>query len=166
LGRKRGAKAKLGLLKAMVNECDTFGAYPLSVYFLEEKWKQEFLTAKYDDCHDCVSSKPTHTIATLEEMPFWKERRSRKKEIEAGQRNKVVELPDDTDENNCTKVAHDNPLPKTQLCCMSCGLTTSPKDEPVVCQSCSASFHEFCLEQELEKQGASNKQVKWYVRSM
>lgn len=134
LGRRRGVPGKLSLLKAMVNECDNFSNFPLSVYFLNESWRKEFLTASYSKEHDCASTRPTMYVDSLEEMPFWVKRSKKKgtgrKQTHPGATNTTV-----TKSSTCDK-----------LRCYTCNFTAADDETTILCDQCSNMYHGFCLE--------------------
>ena len=144
LGRKRGVPGKLALLKAMVNECDNFLHFPLSIYFLQESRRQDFLTASYSKEHDCVSTRPTVYVDSLEEMPFWVKRSKKKgpgkedKKAAACEQSSTI-----TTTITVTKLATVN---ASKSRCYLCHFTAGEDETPIVCQNCTEMFHEFCLE--------------------
>ncbi|CAB9505324.1 endonuclease subunit SLX1 [Seminavis robusta] len=164
LGRKRGAKSKLTLLKAMLTECESYSAYPLSVYFLEDQWKQDYISAKYDNNHDCTAIHPLHSIAALEEMPFWKKKperaQKRKPKQTSANHDNSIEVSEGSSSDPSTRnsaTSHNRPLKMT---CLSCGSSTSPSNA-VICPICASCVHEFCLEQHYEnKQNWNNQQAQ------
>lgn len=154
LGRRRGVKAKLTILKAMVNECENFAGFPLSVYFLHEKWRQGFLTAKYVEDDDCLATRQTHTVNSLEEMPFWtKKSKTREKKVQKTTNKNTTTNRDPP----CSKASNNK---KQQTRCYCCGSDARKEQSPIVCQSCNASYHEVCLEWKVEEDGCSDN-PKW-----
>ena len=146
LGRRRGVPGKLSLLKAMVNECENFLNFPLSVYFLNESWRQVFLTASYSKEHDCASIRPTIYVSSLEEMPFWVKRSKKKgmgKQTSQELGSQIVTTTTTTSATNTTAA---KPEAADKLRCYTCNFTAADDETTVVCDQCSNMFHEFCLE--------------------
>lgn len=156
LGRKRGAKAQLTVMKAMVNECDNFAGYPLSVYFLQEKWRKDFLAAKYMDDETCLATRPTHLVASFEEMPFWVKRTKKK----VAPRDKQVQKTTPTEPTSSQASAR-LPAESSKRRCHSCGFFAQDDNYSVVCKSCNTVFHEHCLEYQLEQAGCNTAEPNW-----
>ena len=160
LGRKRGAKAVLTTLKAMVNECDSFSNYPLEVYFLDETFRQDFLKAKYVEDHDCAFQRPTHVINSLEAMPFWNKKPKKKKAVKnTNPEEKPKAEAKEEEENECTDSA---PCSERQQNCYLCSFPVSKEENLFTCKGCSIAAHEFCIEDYFEMENES-QMGKWYV---
>jgi predicted GIY-YIG superfamily endonuclease len=172
LGRKRGTKAVLATLKSMVNECENFMHYPLQIYFLQEKYKQEFLQAKYTDEHNCASIRPLHTISSLEEMPFWTKKLKKKGNVEADEISNTETVASKSDKCENIKIRQPEVASKLNagkvnkkcfLCSFSVG--TLSKHGIVKCPCCSIVLHEFCMEDHFENQMMKENichETKWY----
>lgn len=160
LGRKRGVPGKLALLKAMVNECENFLPFPLTVYFLDETRRQEFLAAKYSKEHDCASNRPTVYVDSVEDMPFWVKTSGKKgtgkvaASISTGSAT-VTTIAAASKCATSTKLVTDS-TPIKNCRCYLCNFTAGEDETPVICQNCSQMFHEFCL----EDMDANNQEVE------
>ena len=146
LGRKRGVPGKLALLKAMVNECENFLPFSLTVYFLNKSKENEFLATKYSKEHDGSCHRPTICVDSLEEMPFWV-KPSRRKGGSKGT-SKSVASP-------TTQLAAD------QSRCSLCQFPAAEEETPIFCSGCSKMYHEFCLGELLSGKVIKNAATEW-----
>lgn len=162
LGKKRGVPGKLSLLKAMVNECENFMQFPLTIYFLNEVRRQEFLSASYSKEHDCVSTRPTIHVDSLEEMPFWVKRSTRKGTGRKGGQKTGSKVSAATAMDHTTVGQGETDKRR----CYTCNFTAAEDETTIVCDQCSSMFHEFCLEGLALGGGSSNcninsKDTEW-----
>jgi len=178
LGRKRGPKAQLTLLKAMLQECANYTPYPLEVYVFQDAWKQAFVAASYaEDTQvegSLPASRPIHLVSSFEEMPFWKTKQGKKKKkkvaTKTGKTNKKAKPVaaiggDSNNDNNSSTIQnqiHDAESSATVAVsqnkgCHFCGFFAGQQGAPIVCHQCCTSMHEICLEDFMEHQKSSCK---------
>ena len=152
----------------MLNECDNFLHFPLTVYFLNESRRQEFLAASYSKEHDCCdSTRPTIFVDSLEEMPFWVKRSKRKGTGMTSGKESKSSIPSATtmDTDAMESVERDK-----RLRCYTCNFTAADDETTIICQQCSSMFHEFCLEglslrHDSSIRNGESQDTKWYVAS-
>lgn len=139
LSKRRGTKAALAILKTLLIECTSFcGHHDLDLYFLDDKWRDEFSTIKTESGRDIPQSITCNVVSGVKEMPFWKERQREKcvtrKKASIADNNAFSAVAD-----QITEVSH-----WCLLCYQSIG------DNKMKCASCSKGFHKLCLELEFE----------------
>lgn len=151
LSRKRGIRAALGVLRTLISDCDVFRKYSLSLHFLEEKWRDEFLRIKHETE---LPGHIAHEICPVEEMPFWEDC---KKVTRRPRRNKESESQVVDAEKQKTHVS------KCKRCCFLCKRPVNDNECPITCNECSVHFHELCIEDHFEKGATTNFRfpVRW-----
>ena len=139
LSKRRGTKAALAILKTLLIECTSLcGHYALDLYFLEDKWRDEFSTIKTESGRGMPQSTTCKVVPGVKEMPFWKERR---RERCATKKKGVVA-------ENSAFSAVDDQISEVSHWCLLC--YQSIGDDEMKCTSCSKGFHHTCLELEFE----------------
>jgi hypothetical protein len=140
LSKRRGTKAALTILKTLLIECTSLCGHhhTLDLYFLEDKWRDEFNTIKTESGRDIPQSTTCKVVSGVKEMPFWKERQ-REKSVTKQKAGPV--------ENNAFSTV-DDPITKVSHWCFLC--YQSIGGDKIKCTSCSKGFHKVCLELEFE----------------
>lgn len=145
LSTKRGTKAALAILKTLLIECDSLcGHHALDIYFMQDKWRDEFSTIATESGRDMPQSTICNVVTRVEETPFWKEREREKRVA----KKKPFLLDDDA----CSTVK--GPITKVSQWCSLC--YQSIANDEMKCTICSKGFHELCLELEFEDESDEN----------
>ena len=117
LKNKRGVVGKLGILKALVTECeDTFvDASDLTIYFFDEKTKASFEKITLESGLDMPERVRSIQVGALEDMIFWKDRKNKKQTH--------------SEENKD---------------CMLCSRPIHTDEQYVTCRECLRQIHAIC----------------------
>ena len=128
LKSKRGVVGKLGILKALVTECeDTFmDSSDLTIYFFDEKTKASFEKIKLESGLDLPERVRSVKVRSFEDMLFWKDRGNKKQ----------GHLHD-----NEMREADGQSISKD---CMLCSRPVHADEQSVTCSECLRQVHAIC----------------------
>lgn len=156
LKRKRGIKAQLHILKALVTECEgiyndeknteddvetnstSFRGENLTIYFFDDAKKEVFESVQLDSNFELPDHTSYRSVKSVEDMPFWANRAAGKKKTKKGLLRSAAE------KNEASK---ENVSPNTRDC-MLCSrpIKSDDGDTVVTCHDCSRQAHGICAD--------------------
>jgi predicted GIY-YIG superfamily endonuclease len=144
LGRKRGVKGNLAMLKNLLSEWESLCNTMQTIFFFEQQWKTDFDKISTDAYGTFVPSRiSTEVIESVEQMPFWNDRGTKKTP-----RDNYGDDVEFTTEYNSIASEQAKSVPDKQEPpeCSMCNRHFSNREESIGCITCSRCFHEMCLE--------------------
>jgi hypothetical protein len=156
LKRKRGIKAQLHILKALVTECQglynnedakegeassnssTFRGEDLNIYFFDESKRKVFETVELESKLVLPSHTEYRLVESVKDMPFWADRGTKTK------KKKQEQIAHEEKD----EASNENEPPSKREDCMLCSRPIKSDDGDVVvtCNDCSRKVHGMCAD--------------------